>query len=169
MKPAFRFPARSGAAQADGLALLQHVIAYGVTPADLDACQLALHVAPLAYLGAPEAHTVAAVNVAVDALSAAVRRLSAAERALEAEKAARRAKLARLFDGFEGTDDGGSRVPVTPPAPTLPPFAAGERPTVDKLEALAVQLAEKTGLTLPQARQLIIDKVRAAGAAKEAA
>lgn len=170
MNAAFRFPEPTGVAQHDGLALLRHVIAHGVTPVDLDACKLALHTAPLAYLGAPEAHTVAAVNGAVNRLSAAVRRLSADLEAQARDKAARLAKVARLFEGFdEPASDGGAAVPLPPTPPAPPSFSAGEKPTVSKLEALAQSLADKTGMTLAEARQLIIDKVRASGAAKEAA
>lgn len=166
MTAAFSFPTRTGVAQHDGLALLRHVIQYGTTPVDLDAVKLALHTAPLAYLGTPEAHTVAAVRGAVDTLSAAARRLSVEAKALEAAQRARLAKLASLFDGTDDRPNAGPMAPLQPVLPQ-PPSPDAINP---KLDALAQQLATKINIPLDEARKLLVKRLQAAKqAAPEAA
>lgn len=161
MSAAFRFPGRTGVAQHDGLALLRHVVAHGVTPVDIDACKLALHAAPLAYQGAPEAHTVAAVNGAVDVLAAAVRRLSAAAADEAREKAARLAKLAQLFDGEDDRPNAGPMAPLAPVTP-LPPAPDAIHA---KLDDMARGLATKAGIGFEEARDMLIARIRSQRAA----
>lgn len=155
MNAAFTFPTPTGDARHDGLALLHHVIRYGTTPVDLDAVKLALHVAPLAYLGAPVDATVKSVNAAVDTLAAAARRLTGTQ-------AARKARIAALFDGLDDRPNQGPMAPLpTPPVVPTPPSA------VTRFEELATELSQKAGINMDEARRLLRSRLTPNG--KEAA
>lgn len=150
---AFVFPPKTGAPQHDGLAILRHVMAYGTTPTALEDVKLAIHVAPLAYLGTPEPKVVAALNRAVDTLHGAARRLTVVERD---ERGARLKKLAALFDGLDDRPNLGPMAPLAPITPP-PPVSDGVLPQV---EELAKQLAAQAKIGLAEARDIIVKRLR---------